>query len=72
MRTKPVIEMLHVPWRRARTEPVSLPHVARTATAPDSAVPQSTDGRHDVERLEGEEPDAASADVSHGFRRAEI
>jgi len=56
MRTKPVIEMLHVPWRRARTEPVSLPHVARTATAPDSAVPQATDGCHDVERLEGRSP----------------
>ena len=53
MRTKPVIDMLHVPWRRARTEPVSLPQAARTATAPDTAVPQSTDGRHDVEWSEG-------------------
>ena len=54
MRTRTVIEMRHVPWRRARTEPVSLPQVARTSTAPDPAVPSPRSGAMTLNGQRGE------------------
>ncbi|WIJ45575.1 hypothetical protein [Curtobacterium citreum] len=56
MLTKTVLQIKRARWRRARTEPVSLPHVAPPAAAPGAAELQPTDESFVVEQPEERSP----------------